>query len=234
MCFSATASFVAAGMTGVIGLVTLSRVPSIRHVPFATIPMIFGIQQLVEGLIWLRLEAGHAVGGLPSVYAFFAEALWPLLIPISLFLIEPGTLRRYAMLGLASLGTLFFIAFSVVALNSLYVAEIEGDCIRYSICFEWSSRYSFYPFSTARMIQVSGLSWLVLPYGLTTIGALLLASRPSIRWFGYTSSFGLVLALLVQRTALISIWCFFAAIAAILVVIAIEQERRDLNSEPVK
>lgn len=102
MCFSATVSFVAAGMTGVIGLVALSQVPSARHIPFAA------------------------------------------------------------------------------------------------------------------------------------FGTLLLASRPSIRWFGYASGFGLVLALLVQRTALISIWCFFAAIAAILVVIAIEQERRDLNNEPVK
>jgi hypothetical protein len=127
---------------------------------------------------------------------------------------------------------LFFVGFSFVSLNGLYVAEIEGDCIRYSICFEWPSRYGLYPFSTAQTVRVSGLSWLVAPYALATVGSLLLASRASIRWFGYASGLGLVLAVIVQRTALISIWCFFAAIAAILIVIAIERERLELKREP--
>lgn len=229
MCFSATASFVAAGLTGAIGIVALVRSPTVRHVPFAAIPMVFGLQQLIEGIIWLRLEAGGAAGTLPSAYAFLAEALWPLLIPISVLLIEPSRLRRFAMIGLAVIGGLFFIAFSGVALNGLYTAEIEGECIRYSICFEWESRFSLYPFSTPQTVRVTGLSWLVLPYALTTIGSLLIASRPHIRWFGYASGIGLVLAAIIQRSALVSVWCFFAAIAAILIVIAIERERRQIE-----
>ncbi len=234
MCFSATASFVAAGVTGTIGLIALVRAPTLRHIPFAAIPIVFGLQQFVEGHIWLRLEAVEALGVLPSIYAFFAEALWPLLIPISVLLIEPDMRRRYAMIFLAILGALFFVGFSMVALNGLYTAQIEGDCIRYTICFEWSSRYSLYPFSTARTIEISGLSWLVLPYALATIGALLIASRPSVRWFGYASGFGLVLAAFVQRTALVSVWCFFAAVAALLVVIAIEHERRAIKGVPTQ
>ncbi len=229
MCFSATASFVAAGLTGVIGVAAVSRAPTRWHLPFATVPIVFALQQLIEGMIWLRLGAGAVPGALPSVYAFLAEALWPLLLPISVLLIEPGRVRRLAMIALALVGGIFFIGFSGVALNGLYTAEIEGDCIRYSICFEWSSRYSVYPFSTPQTIRVSGLSWLVLPYALVTIGSLLLASKPHVRWFGYASGLGLVIAAFVQRSALVSIWCFFAAIAAVLIFIAIEKERRQIK-----
>ena len=229
MCFSATASFVAAGLTGVIGVAALARAPTVRHLPFVAIPLVFGLQQLLEGLIWLRLDSAGAPGALPSAYAFLAEALWPLLIPTSVLLIEPGRIRRLAMIGLAAIGGLFFIGFAGVALNGLYTAEIEGDCIRYSICFEWSSRFSLYPFSTPQTVRISGLSWLVLPYALVTIGSLLIASRRHIRWFGYASGVGLAVAVIIQRSALISVWCFFAAIAAILIVVAIENERRQIK-----
>lgn len=232
MCFSATASFVAAGLTGAIGIVAIARAPTVRHLPFAAIPFVFAVQQLIEGVIWQRLETGSAPGNLPSAYAFMAEALWPLLIPVSVLLIERQAIRRYLLAAGAGLGFLFFVGFSFVALNGLYVAEIEGDCIRYSICFEWPSRYGLYPFSAAQTVQISGLSWLVLPYAIATIGSLFLASRASVRWFGYASGLGLVLALIVQRTALISIWCFFAAIAAILIVTAIERERREMKGYP--
>lgn len=233
MCFSATASFVAAGLTGAIGIVAIARAPTVRHLPFAAVPFVFAIQQLIEGLIWQRLEVGGMPGSLPSAYAFMAEALWPLLIPFSVLLIEPELMRRYLLAGCTILGFLFFVGFSFVALNGLYVAEIEGECIRYSICFEWPSRYGLYPFSTAQTVRVSGMSWLVLPYAVVTIGSLLTASRASVRWFGYASGIGLMLAAIVQRTALISIWCFFAAVAAILIVIAIERERRDINGSDV-
>jgi uncharacterized protein DUF6629 len=233
MCFSSTASFVAAGLTCAIGVVTLARAPTLRHFPLAAIPMVFGLQQSIEGFIWMRLEAGVAPGALPSLYAFLAEAFWPLLIPVSVLLIEPGRIRQLAMVALAVVGGVFFIGFSWVALNGLYAAEIEGDCIRYSICFEWSSRFSLYPFSTPQTVRVSGLSWLVVPYAMVTIGSLLIASRSYIRWFGYASGLGLVLAGIIRRSALVSVWCFFAAIAAIIIVIAIERERRKIEEKEI-
>lgn len=229
MCFSATASFFAAGLTGAIGVVAIARVPTVRHVLFAAIPLVFSVHQMIEGLIWRRLESGVDPGGLPALYAFIAEALWPLLIPISVLLIERGSVRRYLLAGCAILGGLFFVGFSLVAMNNLYVAEIEGDCIRYSIGVEWQSRFGLHPLSIDHMVRINGLSWLVLPYSIATIGSLFLASRAHVRWFGYASGLGLILALIVQRTALISIWCFFAAIAAVLIVVAIGRERQELK-----
>ena len=41
MCFSAVASFVAAGVTGGIGVVSLARVKEPRELPLAAAPIIF-------------------------------------------------------------------------------------------------------------------------------------------------------------------------------------------------
>ncbi|MDJ0921557.1 MAG: hypothetical protein QNI84_10545 [Henriciella sp.] len=228
MCFSATASFAAAGLTGAVGVAAIVRAPSNRHLPFAAIPIVFAIQQAIEGLVWLRLESGTPLESLPSVFAFIAEALWPLLIPITILLIEPERYRRYILGGLIALGALFFLGFSVFALNGLYVAEIEGDCIQYSVCVQWSPSYSVYPFSSSYEFRLSGLSWLIIPYAMTTIGAVLLSSFRHVRWFGYATGVGLLTASLIERAALVSVWCFFAALSAILILVAIEGERRRL------
>lgn len=51
MCFSASASFIAGASLSAIGVATLRRVESKKEIPFATIPLLFGIQQLIEGVI---------------------------------------------------------------------------------------------------------------------------------------------------------------------------------------
>lgn len=71
VCFSATASFVAGGTLSVVGGVTLSRVQHRREVPFAHIPLLFGIQQIVEGFVWLGLthQAPELKQTMTSVYS---------------------------------------------------------------------------------------------------------------------------------------------------------------------
>jgi hypothetical protein len=51
MCFSATASFVAGSALSAVGAVTITKAKRKAEIPFATIPLLFGIQQLTEGLI---------------------------------------------------------------------------------------------------------------------------------------------------------------------------------------
>ena len=63
MCFSATASFSAAAVLLGIGTLTLRSALASRHayrrreLPFAAIPLLFAIQQLIEGVIWLTFGA---------------------------------------------------------------------------------------------------------------------------------------------------------------------------------
>ena len=58
MCFSATASFTAAAIVGSIGAVTLWKAARLRDralLPIAAFPVLFALQQTVEGLLWLEL-----------------------------------------------------------------------------------------------------------------------------------------------------------------------------------
>ncbi|THD66260.1 DUF6629 family protein, partial [Phenylobacterium sp.] len=64
MCFSATASFTAAAVTGSLGLVAMARTRQLHDLPLAATPVLFAVQQVTEGLIWLRLpmEAHASIG----------------------------------------------------------------------------------------------------------------------------------------------------------------------------
>ena len=107
MCFSAPASFVTAGITGAIGIVALTRVSARREVPLAATPLLFALQQSIEGLLWLNLPLapdGSLSTMLTFLYLFFAEAFWPLYVPIAVWLIEPSERRRLLMVVCLGVG----------------------------------------------------------------------------------------------------------------------------------
>ena len=83
MCYSAPASFSAAIILAVIGVVVIYRKPK-RLLPLALIPCFFAIQQFAEGFVWIDPEST-----LPkSTYLFFAYAFWPMWIPFATFFAE--------------------------------------------------------------------------------------------------------------------------------------------------
>lgn len=55
MCFSAAASFAGGVIICSIGVATLRKVDKPSQIVFASIPLFFGIQQLIEGVVWLSL-----------------------------------------------------------------------------------------------------------------------------------------------------------------------------------
>lgn len=56
MCFSASASFIAGAALTATGVATLQMTARKAEIPFATIPLLFGLQQITEGLIWLSFR----------------------------------------------------------------------------------------------------------------------------------------------------------------------------------
>ncbi len=61
MCFNANASFGASAVIGVIGILALRKVKNPSHYAFAGIPLLFAIQQFVEGVLWLALKQPHSI-----------------------------------------------------------------------------------------------------------------------------------------------------------------------------
>src|SRR5262249_22728319 len=59
MCFSAAASFSAAGLLGLTGIATLAQVRNRAELPLAFTPLLFAAQQAVEGALWLTVPQGR-------------------------------------------------------------------------------------------------------------------------------------------------------------------------------
>jgi len=53
MCFSAEASFIAGGILSIAGIVTLAKTQNPSYRALASIPLLFGLQQIGEGFVWL-------------------------------------------------------------------------------------------------------------------------------------------------------------------------------------
>ena len=97
MCFSAEASFAGAAVVTAAGVGALALVKEKREVPFAALPLLFGIHQLLEGLTWLELDgqperrlSGFGV----HAWVMFAWALLPIYVPWAVWLIEDDPRRK--------------------------------------------------------------------------------------------------------------------------------------------
>ena len=235
MCFSAEASFIAAGVTAIAGGVAVLRSPSANLIPLAAVPLVFALQQSIEGLIWIGLSDGApdgALNQLSRVFLIVGEALWPFLIPIAVLAAEPKPERRRALLGAVLLGAVLFTAFTFLILAADYSPEVRNNCICYPGEVGWTQADAIYPFARTDAWRLSGLDWTVVPYALVTIGSLLISSHNSVRLFGIVTGIGLIVSLILYRETLVSVWCFFAALASCLVVKTIEDVRRERKPTP--
>jgi hypothetical protein len=195
VCFSATASFVAGGVIGTVGIATLIRVRQPRAIPFAALPLLFALHQFIEGFVWLGLEG--KIGPVTTsnfvlLFILYAKGILPLLIPLSVTLMEPAGWRRTATTALTVLGAILcgWILWAVIAHGSS--AVVEHHSIHY------------------HNHRTGGLLIRAI-YVLTTCGALLLSSHRVVRWFGILNVAGLSVVFLVMSYAFASVWCFYAA-----------------------
>lgn len=197
MCFSATASFTVAGLTSVAGAACLWKTRRAAEVPLATFPLLFAAQQAIEGLVWVRIGAGELLqsGALVTAFLFFAEVLWPLLVPAAVFAIEPDRRRRFLF------GGLFVVAVAVSGylLYAMSVAPydvvIQGGSLRYT--------HDFPALPGGKVL-----------YAACTTLPLLLSSHPWVRLMGGVVMVGLLVSQWFFAQAFISVWCFFAAAAS--------------------
>ncbi|MFX8612665.1 DUF6629 family protein, partial [Acinetobacter baumannii] len=85
MCFSAAASFTAAAVLAPMGGLSVARAarPGRRFLLLSALPLLFSVQQLMEGLVWRSGEAGDSAGVLrySLAYMFFSWLAWPVWVP---------------------------------------------------------------------------------------------------------------------------------------------------------
>jgi len=202
MCFSANASFIAAGITGVAGLVAMTRAHAREDMPLASIPLVFSAQQAVEGLLWLNLPVhpeGAATSMLTHLFLVFAKIIWPVLTPLAVMLVEPDNRRRTPMKWLCLAGALTGLFFLWSHFTFPHSARIEGGHIAYS--------------SEPYLPIVAGVLYLA-----ATCIAPLMSSQPAIRALGLIVTVGSLVTYFFYWEAFTSVWCFFAAAASAVIV----------------
>jgi len=201
VCFSATASFSAGAVLLGLGALTLKSAKRPRELLYAAIPLLFAVQQLSEGVIWLtfRYEAPQLNTVMTYVYSFFSHVLWPVYIPLAVLLMEPaGWRRRVALPLLAAAG----ISVSAYLLYFLVTFPVVSRPIGQHI--EYVSPHFF--------------AWLsVSLYLASTTLSSFFSTHRMVQLFGVLALSSFAAAYFIYATWFISVWCFFAAVLSMVV-----------------
>lgn len=212
MCFSATASFSAAAVISCIGAASVwkaSRMRTAHTMMFAAIPLMFAAQQAIEGFLWLEMAnplAGACRPILIHGFVGFAVFFWPVYAPISAYLIEPDPTRRRMILACAVCGAGLSIWMIMLTLDHPYQALVRDYGMVYTNKFREP--------------------WFHLPiYVLATTLSFSFSSHRIVRLFSYVVLAGFVVAALFFKNAYVSVWCFFAAMASMLVYVYVTQSQ---------
>jgi len=210
VCFSATASFSAGTLLLGIGTLTLTAASRPRELPFAAIPLLFAIQQLSEGVIWLtfRYEAPQLNSVMTYVYSFFSHVLWPVYVPVAVLLMEPSLRRQRALLVFAVAGA----AVGAYLLYILVAFPVVSRPIGQHI--EYDSPHFFAAAAMTLYLMSTTLSPLLSTHRIVKIFGVLALSSFAAAYFFYASWF-------------ISVWCFFAALLSAIVYLHFVQRRAE-------
>ena len=213
MCFSAPASFTAGVALLIVGAVTTRRARRRAELPYALIPVLFGVQQLIEGALWLTfpVKAPLLNTVLTHAFSFFSHVLWPLYMPVAVLLLEPTPWRRKVLVAIALAG-------AAVGLYLLYFL------VRLSIVAEPSGGHIAYISPHFYLVTVMGL------YLLGTCVSSIFSSHWSVRWFGAAAFISFVGTYAFYAFWLISMWCFFAALLSGLVLLHFPRRRSNRNA----
>ena len=210
MCFSATSSFIAAGLTGLAGLAAVVRVQRRREFVLAATPLFFATQQVIEGLLWLRLPVapvGPEASQLTILFLLFAKVFWPVFAPLAALSAESDPTRQrwmYACLAIGSGVGLYFL-WSVLAHDQ--IARVVHGHIAYT------------GGPTSPLLIGVG-------YFIATAGASALSSHAAVRMFAAIVIASSVVTYFIYWDAFSSVWCFFAAAASAVIVFHFERKRK--------
>ncbi len=204
MCFSATASFTLSAIlisTGIFSAITAYNANK-NYLLLSLVPIIFGIQQCIEGLIWQQLHIDHfsIAQWYAYIYLFFAFYLWPVYVPICIYFIEKGALRKKILGTLVIAGLLLSIIMYAPILFGIIPSAplIKGHSIHYQA---YQSDLLIYTYSVCYI-------------AILTL-ALLFSSEMRIKLFGIMILVASIAAYSLYIYAFTSMWCFFSAILSI-------------------
>lgn len=167
----------------------------------AALPLLFGVQQAIEGVQWLVERPSVACGVAGYGFLFFAFLVWPAYVPFATAAIETNPKRK---------AFLKFVAFSGV-IGSLYLLV---PYLTEPLTVVEHQRSILYD------INVPG-TVISLPFYVFAVTSGLWSSRRRVQLLGLTVLIGFFVAMFAYNYAFTSVWCFFAAVASVLVLLEV-------------
>lgn len=212
MCFSAEASFGASALLGTIGYFSLKKTKAKEQRLFASIPLLFSVQQFTEGCLWIAFENDYPALRTVCTYIFLviAQVIWPSFVPYSILLLEQEKKRRMPLNLLFLCGGIasVYLAYCM----GIYKVRANVDCyhIHYDLHFPYASPLT-----------------IVLFYVVPTVASLFVSSVKNMKLLGVLVSITLVGAYIFYTKYALSVWCFFAAFTSAVILLIISELNKD-------
>lgn len=207
MCFSATASFAAGAVITAIGVATELKVKKSSQRLFAAIPLIFGIQQIAEGFVWVSLQRPDFQFLQPIctyIFLITADVLWPVIIAASCLLMEENPKRRKILKVLLASGVVLSLYYAFCLLSFKVTPEILNCHINYA------GEFPHFLLIPAFLV-----------YLVVTIAPFFVSGIKGMPWLGIVLFLACVVSVIFYVQNLTSVWCFFAAILSIFIYLLI-------------
>lgn len=209
MCYSANVSYGSAALLIATGVATTLGNSSKPQRMVAAIPLLFGVQQAAEGIIWQTMGQ-DMTSPLPQfgiiLFLMFAYVVWPSWIPWSLYKIEKNEKRKRILkvLGVVGLGV------SLISTFVLYSVEVNAYTVGHSLAYAFLNLKRYWPPN----IEV--------PLYLTpTLLPFFISSLRMMKKAGYLVFGSMVIAQIINQETTTSVWCFFAALISLYVALNI-------------
>ena len=200
MCFSATVSFVAGTALSAVGVVTITKAKTKRELPLASIPLLFGVQQTIEGIIWVSFGLPILSTVMTYAYLMFAYVFWPIFVPFTVLLIETNPTRKNILRVLSFIGCII----GIYLLYFVFSDPGKAHIVNQSIAYDYRHLYELLPLTL---------------YVLVTCGSGLVSSHKIINIFAVGVLASFFIAYWFMSITFISVWCFFAAVLSFIIFI---------------
>lgn len=236
MCFSAKASFGVGGLLVFLGLFSLGLAcflpyrsgvkQRLAYFPLSIIPLLFGIQQISEGFVWLDITDESAI----RVFTFMAFAFWSFWIPFSFALIEFNHVgKRNKKWRLSSKTRLLWCIINAV-IGFILLVFIVISLYQKPLHATVQGKHILYGYDTHAAYAVNPSSWtftdaiVIALYIYLIISTMCLTSARGGTLLRIVSAITLIISIVVFQQTWTSIWCFFEAIVSVLIIYILFQE----------
>ncbi len=215
MCFSEQADLVAGVVLLPVAVVSLREARHVRELPFASLPLLFALHQLIEAVIWAGLEGDGVFEPLRQtavlLYVGYAMVVLPTLFPLSVLLLEPRG-DRLRVAPFVALGLTLSVVFAVEVFSAPVTVVVHPHALEYATGLRHGDI-------------------LAVVYVVAVIGPAVLSGYRSVVAFGLVNLAGLLVVAYVYRDAFASLWCVYAALTSTLVAVHMIRRRKLSDSD---